>query len=161
MKKLLIAAALLTVSSAAHGQDGYIELLRSDIRTEKIAIITEVMELSGEQSESFWAVFKEYDHEMSKVNDLRVALIKNYAENFENITDKKAQDLVTQWFDFQDKRMTLRKKYFKEFQIVLPAATAAKFLQLDHQLSLLIDLQIAAQIPLIEPMTSEKKSNAQ
>jgi hypothetical protein len=151
MKKLLLVVALLLVSSTAYAQDGYIELLRSDIRTEKIAIITEVMQLEGEQSEAFWAVYKEYDHAMSKINDIRVAMIKDYAENFDKITDEKALEIAATWFEFQENRMALRKEYFKEFQEVLPAAAAAKFLQLDHQISLLIDLQVAAAIPLIQP----------
>ena len=148
MKKLLFVALLL-VASTAFAQDGYIELLRSDIRTEKIAIVTDVMQLSGEQSEQFWKVYKEYDHEMSKVNDLRIALIKDYAEHYEKMTDEKALEIIAKSSEFQDKRMDLRKKYFQEFLEVLPATKAARFMQLDHQISLLIDLQIAAELPLI------------
>jgi len=148
MKKLLFVALLL-VASTSYAQDGYIELLRSDLRTEKIAIVTDVMQLSGEQSEEFWKVYKDYDHEMSKVNDLRVALIKDYAENYERMTDEKALEIIAKWSEFQDKRMALRKQYFAKFLEVLPATKAAKFMQLDHQISLLVDLQIAAEIPLI------------
>ena len=156
MKTLAVALGLLCAFSLAHAQEeGYIELLRSDARTEKIAIVTEVMQLSGKESEAFWAIYKEYDREVSKVNDMRIALIKNYAENYETITDEKADELVAKWFEFQDKRMALKKKYFVEFRKALPAATAAKFLQLDHQINLVIDLQIAANMPLIEPMTTD------
>jgi hypothetical protein len=91
------------------------------------------MDFSDEQSEAFWPIFKEYDHAMNKVNDLRVALIKNYAENYETMTDVKAAELVAQSFDFQDQRMKLRKTYFKKFEKVLPATQAAKFMQLSSR----------------------------
>jgi len=158
MKKFIVVMALLATATAVQAQDeGYIELLRSDIRTTKIAVITEVMQLEGEQSEAFWSVYKEYDHEMSKINDKRLAVIKDYAKNFENITDEKATELVNGSLAFLQARLDLQKKYFKEFQTALPAALAAKFIQLDRQIMLLIDLQIAANVPLIEPsMLSEK-----
>ncbi len=157
MKKLLLFAFILMMGATAYGQEGdqdgdyegYVELLRSDLRTTKIAVITDVMEFSEEQAKAFWPVYKEYDTELDKVNDLRVTMIKDYAQSYETMTDEKAVALATQWFDFQDKRMKLRKTYFKKFQAVLPPVMAAKFLQLDHQISLLIDLQIAAEIPLI------------
>lgn len=155
MKKLLIASLILLAGVTAHGQEnqgnyeGYIEMLRSDMRTSKVAVITEVMEFSEEQANAFWPLYKEYDHELDKVNDIRIAAIKDYSKNYDTMTDTKAKGLATQWFDFQEKRTALRKKYFTKFQEILPPAMAAKFLQLDHQISLLIDLQIAAQIPLI------------
>ena len=105
--------------------------------------------LSGEQSEEFWKVYKDYDHEMSKVNDLRIAVIKDYAENYDKMTDEKALEIIAKSTEFLDKRMALRKKYFAKFLEVLPATKAAKFMQLDHQISLLVDLQIAAELPLI------------
>jgi hypothetical protein len=155
MRTLLIASFILLAGVAAHGQegqgdyDGYIEMLRSDIRTSKVAVITEVMDFTEAQASAFWPLYKDYDHELDKVNDLRVAVIKDYAKNYETMTDEKAKGLAAQWFTFHEKRTALRKTYFAKFQQVLPPAMAAKFLQLDHQISLLIDLQIAAQIPLI------------
>jgi len=161
MKKIFIIAALLAVSVAGTAnaqEEGYIELLRSDIRTGKIAIVTEVMQLQGEQSEAFWPIYKEYDHEMSKLTDMRLATIKDYAENYEKMTDEKARELIASSFEWMEKRLALRKAYFVKFQEALPAATAAKFIHLDHQISLFIDLQVAANIPLIEPMVESLKT---
>ena len=153
MKKLVIAAMLFAATTAYAGQEGYIELLRSDVRTKKIAIITQVMQFNDEQSEAFWPIYKEYELALSKVNDQRVALIKDYAKNYETMTDEKAAEIADKWFEFQNRRMSVRKSYFTRFKEALPAATATRFLQLDHQISLLIDLQIASEIPLIEPMS--------
>ena len=43
MKKLFVVLALLLVAKTAYAQEQYAELLMSDIKTEKVAVITEAM----------------------------------------------------------------------------------------------------------------------
>jgi len=43
----------------------------------------------------------------------------------------------------------LRTKYIPNVRAVLPAKKTALFFQLDRRISLLIDLQIASNIPLV------------
>ena len=57
----------------------YAELLRSDVRTQKVAIITEVMGFTEAEDKAFWPIYREYDAEMAKLGDERVALIAEYA----------------------------------------------------------------------------------
>lgn len=155
MKKILVIALVL-IASQAVAQDQYVELLRSDLRTQKVAIITQVMQFSEEEGNAFWPVYREYQAELSKIGDLQVALIKDYAEHWDNMTDQKSKDIVKQWFDIQERRLKLRKTYFAKFEKVLTATDAAKFLQVENQIGLLIDLQTAMEIPLIQkPMAKE------
>ena len=44
----------------------------------------------------------------------------------------------------------LRQKYQANFRAVLPAKTAATFFQIDRRIQMMIDLQLAAQIPLVQ-----------
>jgi len=53
-------------------------------------------------------------------------------------------------FKLEGKRTKLKKKYFKKLDRVLPSKTVAKFFQLENQILLLIDLQIASELPLIK-----------
>jgi hypothetical protein len=50
----------------------------------------------------------------------------------------------------EQQKTDLKRKYFKEFEKVMPANRVARFFQVDHRLDLLIDLQLAAQLPLID-----------
>ena len=54
----------------------YAELLRSDVRTQKVAIITEVMGFTEAEDKAFWPIYRQYDAEMSKLGDERVSLIE-------------------------------------------------------------------------------------
>lgn len=56
MRRLLLSVGLLAVALPGSAQEleRYFELLRQDVRTKKVAVITEVMVLTDEQSEAFW-----------------------------------------------------------------------------------------------------------
>ena len=130
--------------------DSYIELLRSDIRTQKQMLLTEAMQFSDEQAATFWPIYREYDLELSKIGDQRVALMKDYAANFEMMTDEKAKDLATRSFKLEEERVKLRKKYFDRVAKALDPITAVKFLQVERAIAALIDVQLAAELPLME-----------
>jgi hypothetical protein len=150
MKKLLLIIVFVLASSGGYAQEAYIELLRSDVKTKKVAIITEVMQFTDEEAKAFWSVYREYDFELTKIGDGRLQLIKDYAQNYETMTDEKAKELVDRALRLEGKRTKLKKKYFKKFDKVLPSKTVAKFFQLENQINLLIDLQIASELPLIK-----------
>ena len=49
-----------------------------------------------------------------------------------------------------EQRMALREKYYAIMNKALPATLAVRFFQVENQLQLLVDLQIAANLPIIE-----------
>lgn len=130
--------------------ESYLEMLRTDVRAEKVAVITEVMEFTDAESEVFWPIYREYELKLAKLFDERVANIKNYADHFESIDDAKADELISTAFKIEEKRTKLEKSYYGKFKKAIGAKRAAKFTQLDNQIGLLIDLQIAANLPLID-----------
>jgi hydrogenase maturation factor HypE len=125
-------------------------MLRTDVRAEKVAVITEVMAFTDAEAEVFWPIYREYELELAKLFDKRLANIKNYADNFEAIDDAKADELITTAFKISEKRTKLQKSYYTKVKKAIGAKRAAKFAQLDHQIDLLIEIQIAANLPLIE-----------
>ena len=153
MKKLLlIIIVLLLANSVSYGNgvDAYIQLLRSDARTQKAAVITEAMQFTDEESSAFWPVYREYELELSKIIDDRIELIKDYSQNYDILTEEKAKEIAKKVFAIEKRRTKLKKKYFKRFSKALSAIIAAKFIQVENQINLLIDLQIASELPLIK-----------
>ena len=126
----------------------YAELLRSDVRAQKVAIITEVMDFTDEESAAFWPIYRDYDLEMSKLGDERVAMIADYAKNYEQLTDDVADRLATKAIDLEGRRREALGKCYENVKKALGAKTAMRFLQVEHQLLLLIDLQIASSLPI-------------
>ena len=128
----------------------YVELLRSDIRAQKVAILTEMMNFTEAEDAAFWPIYREYDLEMAKLGDERVALIAEYASNYSTLTDAVADKLAGKALDLEARRQALEAKYFDRFKTALSPRTALRFLQVEHQLLLLIDLQISASLPIVK-----------
>jgi hypothetical protein len=128
----------------------YAELLRSDVRAQKVAIITELMNFTEAEDAAFWPIYREYDLEMAKLGDERVALIAEYASNYSTLTDAIAEKLASKALDLEARRQALKSKYFDRVKTALSPRTALRFLQVEHQLLLLIDLQISAALPIVK-----------
>jgi len=126
----------------------YVELLRSNVRQEKAQIMGAVMQLSADDAAKFWPIYAEYNTELTKVNDQRVANIEEYARRYNQLTDEKADELVQNAMRYQKMRAELLAKYYDRVKQSLGVVTAARFLQVESQLLLIIDLQIAASLPL-------------
>ena len=128
----------------------YIELMRSDVRDEKSQIMGAVMQLDIDDAAKFWPIYSQYDAELTKLNNLRVENIQDYARNYSQMTDAKADELIQRSLDYQKQRGELLAKYYQVMKQSLGAITAARFLQVEHQLLLIIDLQIASSLPIVE-----------
>jgi hypothetical protein len=128
----------------------YAELLRSDVRAEKTALLAGVLQLSEQEDQKFWPIYREYEGELAKLNDERIAIVKDYADHYEQLTDEVADKLVLRALDVQSRRNTLQGTYYTRLKSVLPARTAARVLQVEHQILLLLDLQIAASLPIVQ-----------
>ena len=153
MRKTCLAialAVLMTVPAAAFAQEALLEVLRSDVRAEKVALITEMMMFTDEQAEVFWPVYRDMENEGNKLTDQRIAMIKEFAENYDDMTDEVAKGIMKKAFTFRDKRLSLEKKYYKKFSKVLDPITAAKFYQINHEINMMIDIQISAGLPFIK-----------
>ena len=85
-----------------------------------------------------------------KINDDKLLVIKDYAANFQNLIDYQAETLVNQWAQVDQSAVQLRTKYIPMIQKVLPGKKAALFFQLERRLGVLLDLQLASEIPLVE-----------
>jgi hypothetical protein len=128
----------------------YAELLRSDVRAEKVAILTEVMQFTEADDKVFWPIHREYEAEMAALGDERVALIAEYARSYSTMTDAVAQALATRALDLEAKRHAVKAKYYDRFAKALTPRTSLRFLQVEHQLQLIIDLQISAALPIVK-----------
>lgn len=130
--------------------EAYIDLLRADVRAKKTAILTETMQFNDQQAAKFWPVYHEYDAELQKLNDQRVAGIKEYAKNYANMTDAKADELAKLALDLENRRNELKKKYYEKIRDQIGAIMAARFLQVENQMLMVIDLQISSSLPIMQ-----------
>jgi Spy/CpxP family protein refolding chaperone len=132
------------------GPDDFVDLLRKDIRSQKKQIIAENMELSDAEAEKFWPVYDQYAAELSNIYDVKIALLKDYADSYSSMTGEQAENYIRKRADVEQSIMQLRLKYMPAFSKVLSGRKTALFYQLDWRLGLAIDVQLI-QVPLINP----------
>ena len=153
MKKIILclvaAVVVLSGTTQAQAQGQYEELLRQDLRTMKTAIVTEGMMLSDEEGEAFWPIYREYDLELQKIWDARLAVITSYAESFDSMDDATADQIMKEAMKVSKARADLRTKYYKKMKKEVGAILAARFSQIDGIIQNIVDLQIAAELPLV------------
>ncbi len=127
----------------------YVDLLRRDVRQQKAEIMGAVMVLSAGDAAKFWPIYNEYDTELTKLNNQRVENIKEYARTYNEMTDEKADELVQKSLAYQKDRAELLAKTYDRVKQAVGAVTAARFAQVEHQLLLIIDLQIDSSLPVV------------
>lgn len=131
--------------------DQEIDLLRKDIRSQKKQLIAANVSLTDEEAQKFWPVYDQYTADLVKINDSKYALIKEYAQSYNTMTDAQADDFVKRALKMDSDVTALRLKYQPEFRKVLPPKKAALYTQVERTAQMLIDVQLASQVPLVQP----------
>jgi len=152
---LTITFAMFALSPLCRAQDqqpsleSIIEVFRADVRADRASIITAVMEFSDKDAAAFWPIYRKYENQRTMLDDRRVTVIKQYAEKYSILSNAEANGMAEQMLDCDSRLAALKKKYFKEFNKVLPAYTVAKFFQLEHRLDLLTDMKVESSLPAL------------
>ena len=152
MKKatLLLITMILGVTVYAQGFNDYLEVSRQVLKTEKKALIAEVMQLTDEESTVFWPIYNEYEAKKYEVNTVYFRLVQDYADNFENMKGEKATEIYKQVLDIEMQLIKLEKSYAKKFAKVITPQKTFRYLQAENKIKAMIDAEMALQIPLLE-----------
>lgn len=160
---VLVATTLLSAQQAAPSpasgknmteeqvNDANIQLMRQDIRSERKKVVAANLPLTEAEAVKFWPVYDRYIAETIKVNDVRFALLKEYARNFDATSEQQADSFIKRWLALDNDNTQLRLKYIPEFEKVVSHKKTAMFFQIDRRVSMMIELQLASQVPLVKP----------
>ena len=117
MRKLLVfTLATIALGSAVMAQEpqidtaAYVESLRAGLRSDKVAVIGQVMNFTEAQSKLFWPVYRNHETEIARLNDGRVELIKTYLAKGPQPSDADAKLLLEKAMEFEAGRTALHKK---------------------------------------------------
>ena len=141
-----------SAQASVHHEDknirAYMELLRTDVRKSKSQIMGEVMRLDTEEAQKFWPIYKDFETEFMKIGDQIAGALTTYINNYDKMTDAMANQLANQILSIEQQRIALKKKFYDRMKTNVGAITAMRFLQVENQLERLVDLQLAAQLPV-------------
>ena len=149
---LLVIAIFLALpdASAQLEDDRAVELTRSAIQAERQSILAANLELDEEESAVFWPLYQEYRNELEVAVSTRIDLLNEYFASYETLTDKEALALLDKHLDWQHDVLKIRSTYAKKMRKVLPGRTVARFFQIENKMDLIVEYELAGEIPLIK-----------
>ncbi len=136
MKRIL---AIVTLMFAMNGlfaqQHTEIELIRSQYKLEKKAVVADYLKLSNEDAEKFWPIYNQYEAERVAIGDRRIKLITDYVNDKHVGSIPNSDAMVKESADIQRKEANLREKYYKTVKEGVNATVAINFYQIEDQIS--------------------------
>jgi hypothetical protein len=166
MKKILFAvaavAALGTTQTTFADAVGSAELAKAQqeikaLQTDKRQVMLDTLALTPEQSKNFTPVYDEYQAEMKKLMTSASNLNNRlFVADLGGMTDQESKDIQKAAFKIRKDRLDLLEKYAGKLDKKLPATKVFQFVQVENKMQALLDLAVAASIPLVtkEPGTS-------
>ena len=150
MKKLAIIIGVIFFSAGNSMAQDVMELIKSDINKEKRSILEEALDIKKENETSFWQIYAEYEEASNKLVDMRAGNIKKFADNYVNLTEEIADEIASSYLEIESGRLKNKKTYYKKMKKVIGSIQATRFMQIMGRIQLVIDVQVAEEVPLLE-----------
>ena len=125
-------------------------LLRKDLRSKRKQLIAANLKLTEAEAAKFWPVYDQYVTELIAINDKKFAIIQDYADNWGKMTNDQSLLFSRQWLDMDIQTAQLRQKYVPIVSKVLDGKKTATFFQVDRRIAMMLELQVASQMPLVQ-----------
>jgi hypothetical protein len=134
-------------AAAAEAQEGIL-FARMDIAVLRQTLVTMGMDLTPEEMQAFWPLYREYRLEAAKLGDRVVAMISVFTDDYEQLTDEMADRLLAEFVGIEQARANLRADYLPRFKKVLPPRKVGRFYQIENKLDTAVLAVLTEQIPL-------------
>ncbi len=154
MIKKIIAGTLLSSLTLFALPNNELELTILNKVVEKKTVVLSNMQLSGETKAKFGNLYDEYQVKLMRHRLTELKLIEEYATNYNNLTDDKANELLKVWVIAEDAALVLKKDYIAKFKKIMPSADVIRYFQIENRLQLLREVVKAKLIPLAQPAES-------
>ena len=153
-REIIAFTAILTFLSTtglmAQQEGDDIEGVKSQIQTNRQALVAENLMLSESESEVFWPVYREFHSERDALVDRRIKLLREFRDNFDGLSDEQATQMLDDYFVLQDDFLALRKKFLRNFRRVLSDKTTLRYYQIENKMDSIIEYELSQVVPLAQ-----------
>jgi hypothetical protein len=127
-----------------------VEMIRTLYRAEYKDLLQSELNLTEEESRSFWPAYNRYNAEMYGVNSWLLGLIEQLGilEEQKSTGKQDAVSLIRQSFDMERKALEIKQNNLDTFSTILPPDKLIRFYQLENKANALVRVRLAEAIPL-------------
>lgn len=151
---MICAAALLAAPVHAQGaaDDMNMQILRDKVKADKKALVAANMQLSDSEARVFWPIYDQYQNDLRGINERLAKAIVAYADayNAGPVPDATAKNLLEESIAIDGAEVDLRRTYAARLTAAIPAAKAARYMQIESKIRAAIRYELASRIPLVE-----------
>jgi hypothetical protein len=127
MKTMIgILMMALIVGGPLHAQGG------NKVEQAKIAFLTQKLQLTTAEAERFWPVYNEYRSKLREARKGRREEARGM-KGVETLSDKEAEEMLTDMLAGEQKMLDLRKEYLAKFKQVMPVKKVVLLLQAEKE----------------------------
>ena len=130
--------------------DDEMQLIRDAAKVNKKLIISENMNLTEEEAKNFWPVYDDYQKALSTLYDRTGKAIKDFAENYNSLSDEEAKTILEESIAIQEDKLKLQRSLLPNFNKVLPAKKVTRYYQIENKLNAILRYELARGIPLVK-----------
>jgi hypothetical protein len=148
---LAVSTSFLAMGNAVAQQErDVIEVIKTQVQSQRQELVAENLRLSEEESSNFWPVYREFHSERDALVDRRIGLLKKFRDNFDGLSEEQSAELLDDYFSLQEDILKLRKKFLKKFRKVLSEKSTLRYFQIENKLDSIIENELAQVVPLAE-----------
>jgi len=121
MKYLMLIGLLLCVGASTVSAQPKQEARAEKIKAYRVAVFTEILNLSSEEAQGFWPIYNEYlDKRESLQKELKMT------RQIDGMSDNEVEDYIKKYFELRNKELDLEKDLTQKLRKVLPLRKIAK-----------------------------------
>jgi len=148
MDSVIRADLAATIPFDATGFKLEAELTRTEIEDRREEFVKALVQPDPEQEKRFWYRYREYRQNLDKLGERTVDLIEEYAESYGSITEDQALRMAKEAANIDADRMARLQDIVRWQHAILTPNQMVRFLQGELKMNAVVDLELAALIPI-------------
>jgi len=148
---LLVLLSLAFSSLNAQSAKEEVDFMQSVFGMEKKALVADFVKPSAAQKDAFWQLYDEYEMARKELGKKRIELLLKYEENFDNLSNELAADLLKEVLALTKKNDKLLASYVKKVAKATDPVVAMQFNQIETYVMSEIRLALSDGLPFPEP----------
>jgi len=146
----IVSSPLLAQQSMSVQTQREINISRKLINDKRNTALAYNMKFTQEEKEKFWPLYREYRTAMGEVGDKRLAVIVDYADHIDAMTEARAKQLLDRSFAVEKETIKVKERYVRKFRKFLPETKVVRLMQIEKRMDSMVDMKLAEGIPLME-----------
>ncbi|MCX7955335.1 MAG: hypothetical protein N3A01_09150 [Bacteroidales bacterium] len=89
------------------------------IKAQKVAFLTNRLDLTVEEAQKFWPLYNEYENKKKELFNSEIEIMDK-VKDIDKMTEKDIDYLISEYIKIQQRHIQLLEEYNKKFKTVLP-----------------------------------------